>query len=340
MNWNKGFSATYYATFIDPVTWRDTERFEIISGNINRTASALRASADITCRTYDTTEERWIRIYLDTKQGESGEHVALFTGLATSPQTDINGIIKEYPLQCYSVLKPAEDVLLSRGWYAPGGVDAGSIIKELLNACPCPVEIADNAPFLSEPVIAEDSETHLSMTEKILNAINWRLRIHGDGTIEVTSQPDSEVATFDVLNNDSIEPQLTLAHDWFTCPNCFRAVNIDVSAVAKDENPASLLSTISRGREVWAEENGVDLSNDESIAEYAVRKLKELQQYYIKVNYSRRFHPDILVSDKVRLYYPAQGIDGVYNIASQSIELGHGARTSEEVTNGDITTEQ
>ena len=338
MDWSKGFSATYYATFIDPVTWRDTERIEILSGTINRTGSALRASADITCRQYNIAEERWIRIYLDTKQGESGSHVALFTGLATSPQTDINGIIKEYPLQCYSVLKPAEDVLLSRGWYAPAGVSAANIIKELLSVCPCPVTVDENAPFLSNAVVAEDSETHLSMTEKILNAINWRMRIHGDGTIEVTTPADSESAMFDVLNNDSIEPQITLAHDWFTCPNCFRAVNADMSGIAKDEDPASPLSVVTRGREVWAEETSTDLSNDESIAEYAIRKLKELQQYYIRVNYSRRFYPDLLVSDKVRLYYPAQGVDGVYTIASQSIELGHGARTSEEVTNGDINT--
>ena len=41
MNWNKGFSAEYYASVVDPSTWRDIERFEIIDGDINRKSSEL-----------------------------------------------------------------------------------------------------------------------------------------------------------------------------------------------------------------------------------------------------------------------------------------------------------
>ena len=32
MNWNKGFTARYYASFVDSVHWRDTERSEITVG--------------------------------------------------------------------------------------------------------------------------------------------------------------------------------------------------------------------------------------------------------------------------------------------------------------------
>ena len=30
MDWTKGFTATYYAVLVDPITWRDTERFNAI----------------------------------------------------------------------------------------------------------------------------------------------------------------------------------------------------------------------------------------------------------------------------------------------------------------------
>ena len=334
MDWNKGFSATYYGTFVDPATWRDTERFEIISGSISRTNSGLRQSADVTCRNYNPAQERWIRIYLDARQNDTGAHEALFTGLATSPEIRINGNVKEYPLQCFSVLKPAEDIYLSRGWYAPAGGNGAQIIQQLLSVCPCPLSASEVSPILSQAIVAEESETHLSMTEKILKAIGWRLRVHGDGTVEITPAASTPNATFDVLENDSIEPQIGLTHDWYECPNCFRAVRDDMCAEAIDDDPDSMLSTVSRGREVWTQDTSCDLADDESIAEYARRRLIELQANYIKVRYSRRFFPGLLVSDIVRLHYPAQGVDGVYHISSQDISLGHGATTSEEVTNG------
>lgn len=335
MEWNSGFSAAYYATYVDPATWRDLERFEIIEGDINRSSSSLRDSADVTCRSYEPGTERWIRIYLDAKQEESGAHEALFTGLATSPETNINGNIKEYPLQCFSVLKPAEDILLSRGWYAPAGATGGEVIRSLLSVCPCPVDIAEGSPTLSQAVIAEDSETNLSMVDKILTAIGWRIRILGDGTVEVLPEATEPAETFDVLNNDVIEPAISLAVNWYDCPNCFRAIKDDMVGIARDDDPDSPLSTVTRGREVWQQDLSCDLADNESIADFALRRLRELQAEYVRVSYSRRFHPDVLVGDLVRLHYPAQGIDGIYKVAKQDINLDFGATTNEEVRYGD-----
>ena len=334
MIWEKGFSASYYATYVDPATWRDTEQLEIISGSISRADSALRASADVTCRAYDPAQERWIRLYLVAKQGDTSEHVALFTGLATSPEININGNIKEYPLQCYSVLKPAEDVFLDRGYYVPAGASGADTIARLLAICPCPIETGEASPTLSQAIIAEESETHLSMVEKILTAIGWRLRILGDGTVQILPPAEDANVVFGIDQNDMIEPSISLSHDWFECPNCFRAISGTASAVAKDESPASPFSVINRGREVWAQETSADLSNDESVAEYAQRKLIEAQAQYIAVKYARRFIPDLQVGDLVRLRYPAQGIDGLYKIDAQSISLSFGARTEEEVSHG------
>ena len=334
MDWSKGFSATYYATMVDPGTWRDIERFEIISGSVSRSGSGLRQSADVVCRSYDPTQERWVRIYLDAKQNDTGAHEALFTGLATSPEITINGNIKEYPLQCFSVLKPAEDVFLSRGWYAPSGANGAEIIRQLLEVCPAPVTVSASSPTLSDAIVAEDSETHLSMIEKILKAIGWRLRILGDGTIEIDPPAEEAEVIFDAIENDSIEPEISLSHDWYICPNCFRAIRDDMSGVARDDDPDSPLSTVSRGREVWKQDTSCDLANDESIAEYAVRRLKEEQESYLNIKYSRRFFPDLVVSDLVRLHYPAQEVDGIYKILTQEIALEYGATTSEVVTSG------
>ena len=332
MDWNKGFTAEYYACFVDPVTWRDIGRFEITGGSVKRTDSGLRHSADVDCISFDQTTERWIRLYLDTQQAGSTAHEALFTGLATAPQDDINGALQENSLTCYSVLKAAQDVHLPLGYWVAAGVNGAQWVQQLLSAViPAPVTIIGDSPALSQYIIAEDNENHLSMAEKILAAINWRLRLRGDGTVEITSMPRQASVSFDPLNNDSVRPQLKTVNDWYSCPNVFRAVMDDTSAVARDDSLTSPLSTVNRGREVWMEERDCDLSDVETLAEYAQRRLQEEQWHYLSAEYDHRFHPDLLVSDLVSLHYPEQGLEGLFYVSNQSFSLTYGAEVSEEV---------
>ena len=80
------------------------------------------------------------------------------------------------------------------------------------------------------------------------------------------------------------------------------------------------------------EETNCDMNTGESIEEYARRRLKEEQERATKISYNRRFHPDVNVGDLVRLSYPAQGLQGVYRVTEQTIEIEYGARTAEEVS--------
>ena len=289
--------------------------------------------ADIETVNYVKNTERWIRVYLDAKQNDSSEHIALFTGLACSPSRNINGVVCTNNLECYSVLKPASDVLLQRGWYAPQGISGASIIKSLLSVIPAPVVIDGNAPALAQSIIAEDNESRLSMAIKVANAINWRFRIEGNGTVHITKKADGISAKYDAIDNDAIEPTLEVSQDWYGCPNVFRAVSDDLSAIARDDSADSFLSTVNRHREVWKEETSCDLADNETIADYAIRRLKEEQQIATTISYDRRFNPDITIGDKVMLKYPAQDIDGIFTVKAQTIELSYGAKTSEEVAN-------
>lgn len=331
MGWKNGFSASYYAYILDPASFREVERLEITGGSITRTSDGLRDSADIECVAYEQGRERYIRIYLDAIQAGAAVHLPLFTGLATSPSRDIDGYYETNSLECYSVLKAADDILLDRGYYVPAGTNGAGAIRDLLSCIPAKVEATGTAPSLQTSIIAEDGETRRSMADKVLTAINWRMRIAGDGTIELTEKPKDTVARFDPVEEDVIEPSIKVDYDWYSCPNVLRAIQDDLSAVARDDSPDSPLSTVNRGREVWAEETSCELNSGESIAEYAVRKLKELQQVQLTASYDRRYNPDVLVGDLVRLHYPAQGLDGTFRVTSQKIELSHGAKTSEEI---------
>lgn len=331
MNWAKGYTASYHMTVVDPATWRDTQVIDITGGTIKKENSSLMESADVTCMRYPRKVEQWVRIWLDAKQGEASEHLPLFTGLAVSPDREINGLIETNPVQCYSVLKPAGDILLERGWYAPEGFKGSLLVKQLLGVSPAPIIEEEFSPSLATSIIAEDGESNLSMATKILNSINWRLKISGNGTITICSKPQKEIARFDSLEMDIVEPQIKASYDWYSCPNVFRAIEEDLIGIARDDSPDSPLSTVSRGREIWAEETNCDLADNETVAEYAFRRLREEQQKEMTVSYDRRFVPDVVPNDIVNLHFPAQQINGNFVIKSQSIELGYGARVSEEV---------
>lgn len=332
MNWSKGFTATYYAYVIDPDSWRETERIYIVGGSIKREEDGLRQSANIDCKGYAPELEQWVRVYLDTEQEGASAHEALFTGIATSPGWDYNGVVRSDTLECYSVLKPAEDVLAKRGAYLPAGTNGARAVAALLAVCPCPIVIEGESDNLQEAIIAEDDETNLSLADKVLAAINWRLRITGDGTVTICPPAEDESGSFDEINNDAVELDVSVQRDLFSCPNVFQAISGDMTAIARDDSVDSILSTVNRKREVWAQENDCDLSTGESIAEYARRRLGELQTIALTASYKRRFYPAILPTDLVALNFPKQQMAGTFRVTSQTIDLGYGASTSEEVT--------
>ncbi len=331
MNWNNGFTAKYYCTVVDPITWQDMSRFEIVGGKINRTNDGLMESADIECVNRRQTKEQWVRIYLEAMQTGGSERVALFTGLATSPDRKIDGNIENNPLACYSVLKACDDVLLERGWFAPKGAVGTDLIRSLLKrSTPAPIETDADSAQLTNYIIAEDGETCLSMVEKILKATNFRLRIDGTGTIHIADQAKFSSGMFDPYENDIVLPEIDASDDWYECPNVLRTIVDDTSIVIRDESDSDL-SIHGRGREIWAEETNCNLSDAESQATYTQRRLKELQSHSVEVSYKRRYQPDIFVGDIVTLNYPKQGLQGNYLVFSQTIEIGYGAETSEKV---------
>ncbi len=333
MQWDKGFSARYYAEVIDPKTWRDIKRFEITSGSIDKQPKeTLIESADITVKNLEGTGENWIRIWLDARQGRGATaHVALFTGLTAAPERKLNGNRSEFGLECYSVLKPANEVLLERGWYANITISGADIVKRLLSVTPAPVRVEGTSPKLSKHIISENGETRLTMARKILEAINWTIQITGMGEIIIKERSDKITATYS-KDMDMIEPNLTDRKDWYSCPNVFRAVSGTSIAIARDDDPDNFLSIPVRGREIWKEETDCKLTDGELLAAYAQRRLKEEQSLSRNLKYKRRFDSNVTPDDIVKIIYPNQKINGCFRVISQKITLGHRCKTEEEAT--------
>ena len=336
MDWSKGFSALYELKRVDPASWMDVESLEFTAGAIHKSSDTqLIESADLTLT--DRIGECWVRVYLKARQESGGARSPVFTGLAIAPRRERDGRRSSYKTECYSVLKPAEDTLTPRGYYAPAGAPAAQLAASLLGVGPAPVEYEADGPTLTDAIVSEDSDTNLSMAVQIIEAIGWRIRITGSGRIQLLPQATEPTIRFDPLGADSIELKVTDEDDWFSCPNVFRAVSGSAYAEAWDDDPDSSLSVSARKAnrggtgEIWAQDTSVSLGDQESLAEYARRRLKAEQSHARSIEYARRFYPDLTVTDLVALRYPEIGVDGTFRITEQDITLGHGAKTGEKV---------
>ena len=293
-------------------------------------------SADITMT--GNPGECLVRIYLRAKQGDNSERLALFTGLTAAPERGINGKRMTYNIECYSVLKPVSDVLIPRGFYVSAGANGADVVKELLSVGPAPVIIDGYSPALSGSIVSEDTMSRLDVAWMVLEAIGWRLKIDGDGTIHICAAASEPSAVFDMLDNDVIEMALTDAQDWYSVPNCIRVVSGDRCVEYKDIDPDSPVAIPARKQmrggtgEIWMSDSASATGDNESLAEYAMRILRDAQAPARTITYTRRFQPDVHVTDLVMLRLPGIGINGTFRITSQDIELGYGCRTSEEVT--------
>ena len=332
IDYGNGISATYYAARVNPHTWSDSEEIEVMSGSITKKAgSDLVVSAEVTV-SEDIGTESWLRVYLIAEQDGAKERVPLFTGIASSPSRDIKGERETRKLECYSVLKVAADILLPVGWFAPARTNGGELIRILLSDLPCPVEVDEGAPNIISSFVAGNNDSKLSVAQDIAEAINWQIKVHGDGSVRICPKPLTISGTFDNIENDIIETSVTDNRDIFSVPNVLRVTLGGSAATARDDDPDSVYSTVNRGREVWQNEDA-KLAAGESLGEYAVRRLKELQNPSRKLSYTRRFQPDVDVNDLVSIIYPKQNIGDVFRVQSQTIELSHGAKVKEESIN-------
>ena len=332
INYSNGISATYYVSKVDPHTWADAGEISIISGSISKKAdSDLVQSADITVNE-DIGAEQWVRVYLIASQSGAKQRVPLFTGITSSPSRNIKGNTETRKLDCYSVLKVAADILLPLGWFAPARTNGGELIKILLSDLPCPVELDEGSPNILSSFVAGNNDSKLSVAQDIAAAINWQIKVNGDGSVRICPKPLTISGTFDNIENDIIETSVTDNHDIFSVPNVLRVTLGGSAATARDDDPDSIYSTVNRGREIWLNEDA-KLAAGETLGEYAVRRLKELQNPSRKLSYTRRFQPDVDVNDLVSIIYPKQNIGDVFRVQNQTITLSHGAKVKEDVIN-------
>ena len=330
MDWNQGYTATFRLYSVNQSTWGDGDEIEnLVSASVTKdNESSLIEDASISID--GEPIKGYVRLVLEAKNTSGMAKVNLGTFLVTSPKRSINGLLTTIDLECYSVLKPADDKLLPPGWYFPEGGDPIAGASELLSNClKCPVEPAESDIRTDQVKIAENNETALSMAKYLLEDTDWFIYIDGRGCVSIKKKPDNIVKMFDAYENDVLMPNITDESDIFDIPNILRVTDSSGNYETIYNNDEQSDTSIEKlGWEKWSSEQ-LSLDYGETLLGKGGERMEELSKTTRKINYSREFDPDVKLNDVALYMLPKQRIVGTFRIISQSLSIENGIKVSE-----------
>jgi hypothetical protein len=201
-------------------------------------------------------------------------------------------------------------------------------------------ELKDVSPTLQYDFVANTDDTWLTFVIDLIANAEYELGLDELG--RVLFSPKQEMAslqpvwTFDDSNSSILYPELTIDHDLYGIPNVVEVIYSYGSqyreAIAINDDPNSLTSTVNRGRTIVHRETSPSLAGyvtQEQIDAYAERLLREKSTVEYSVSYTHAYCP-VRVGDCVRLNYSRAGITDVKaKVLTQDIKCVPGCPVSE-----------
>jgi hypothetical protein len=271
----------------------------------------------------------WYRVEGLFAQGALMERYPIMTMLCESNAGDRNRGTVEMSVDGRSVLYPAKERHLLAGSYIPKGADGAARAASYLRECtPAPV-VAEGSFRLDDPLVLDADISYIAAVWTILDAAGWCMQIHGDGTIHILEKPTVPDLSLDSARASILRPAVSISRDIADIPNYYVAIDGDLKGEALNDNPDSILSTVSRGRVIDMVDRSPIRINGESLESYARRKLEEESTIIKTYDYDRAWWPDIHPFSVVRGSIPDADMSDDMRVLSQSFECGNGITVSE-----------
>lgn len=325
-NWKQGYTASWRVVKVNPETWADGEVLKgVESASVDRSATDSVPLIDSgTMTVSEAMPETWCRIQM----ARDGERIDIATLLFQSVSTRVDKASR-YVANGFSVLKPADDMVLVRGTYAPKGVDGAAYAASLLEECVmAPVQV-EGSFRLGEHVVFDIGSTYLEAAWSVLDAGGFCIQTDGTGIIHIRELPSEPALHLDRLNREVVGVSIDDEYDLSGVPNRYYAVDGSDFAMAVNDDPNSPTSYEARGRYVDAIDTSCTRVLGETLAAYAARKLKEASVVTRKRSYTREYWPDVHPLSIVRGALPKAGLSGDMRVLSQSITCGKGVTVNE-----------
>lgn len=354
-DWTKSMQQSYEYYTVEPTTLADVKRLD----NVKRAKFTRELDSEtLGSATIDVTNsvgESYIRCYLKTIQNGVTEKFPLGMVLSQTPSSTFNGKILDVSMDCYTPLIELKEKCPPLGYTIRKGVRIMDAAYRIIGEnCRVPVnkveplyeinsdgEKVDVSPKLQHDFVANTDDTWLSFVVDLIANARYELGLGERG--DILFQPMQDLAslqpvwTYDDDNSSILYPELTVDHDLYGIPNVVEVIysygGDCKQAVAKNEDPNSLVSIQNRGREITRRITDPSLAGyvtQTQIQEYAEQVLKDLSTIEYRISYTHAYCP-VRVGDCVRLNYTRAGIQGVKaKVISQSISCEPGCPVSEK----------
>ncbi len=252
----------------------------------------------------------------------------------------------QYEVEAYDlsvILK--EDCITDRTYFASGTKYLDAVQSLLVSAGIVQVMATE-----SEAVMATDHEfeigtSKLEIVNQLLMEINYNTFVidaDGIGILSPYEEPSGARVSLEYLQDQLsvICPQADTELDLYNVPNVFVAVvsNPDYSKDNTDfeyfrceyvnDNPASALSTIKRGRRIVSVLKPNDIATLEDLQKYVRRQAFQASQVYETVQFSTALMPVHGENEVLRIQHP--DIHGIYEETGWEMELSAGSQMTHE----------
>lgn len=331
VDWTSSMQQTFEYYIIDTKTWKDKKKIDTITNSkISRDLEAeTLGSASIT--TTESLGECYIRIYLITIQNGIREKHPLGTFLIQSPSYSFDGKIKTITMDAYTPLLELKEKNPPIGYsiYKDENIleRVCLILREQIRA---PYVTSDKDTTLLDNFTANLDDTWMTFLIDLL--ANAKMRLELDELGRVLFAPEQELSalqpiwTFDSGNSSILHPSFDIQHDLYGIPNVVEVIYSNgketISSVAINDDPNSLVSTVTRGRIInkrITDPAVVGNPSKEELDLYAKKTLKTLSSIEYTISFTHGYCP-VRIGDCVRLNYETAGLKNIKaKIISQSI---------------------
>lgn len=328
MDWQSSYTAHWKVYRVNRRTWADGQALEKVDGiSVSRTADGSLLESGAMSLSGDF-ESDYYRIVMVAEQGGEITRVDVATLLFNVSGGVANFGTVSNNVNGYSVLLPASFTAVTLGEYAPKGADGALYARDLLqSAINAPVQV-EGTFILNEHVVHELGSTVLSAVWSVLDAGNFIIQIDGSGVVHIMPKPTEPSL---VLSSDNIGLMMNginFTSDDSKIPNRYIVLDNNNVVVAENNDPNSIVSTVTRGYNVDIIDESPKPVNGETMAEYANRNLKQLSLLKEEKNYSREYVPDVYPYSIIRA--SIDGMEGDLTVSSQTLNCNKGITITEK----------
>lgn len=331
MDWSQSYSSQWRVYKVNRDTWADGDAVDKIdSASVTRTADGDLLESGSLSVTGDFDRD-YYRIVMLANQGGEIQRVDVATLLFEQAGGSRDYGIDTHDVDGHSVLYPASTTSIAIGQYAPAGYNGALYAAELLEGViNAPVHV-EGSFTLDVNVVHEIGSTVLEAVWAVLDAGpdgGYVMQIDGRGEVHIRPKPTDPALTINSETIRLMQNGIDFGADTSNIPNRYVVIDGINVTVATNNDPASEISTGRRGYTVDEIDTSPTLVNNESYAQYADRRLKELSILKEERTYQREYSPDVYPYSIVR--GSINGLDGDFRVDSQDIMCGHGITVKEK----------